>query len=171
MPPRPTLLFIAAAALSASLSAQVVARDEYASRRLELMRRIPDGITLLHSESAEKPESQPSFIQNSTFYYFTGQPALPSAVLALDAPARETLLFLPPVLAAFGFRVEGVVPEHGWLLGEFTLADISVASVFRSLGYVGHEPKAETHPNTASWYARVCERPAWKTIAAQEAQR
>jgi Xaa-Pro aminopeptidase len=98
---------------AAALPAQRIGRDEYAARRLELMRRIPDGITLLHSESAEKPESQPSFIQNSTFYYFAGLPALPSAVLALDAPARETVLFLPPAPSAFGFRVEGVVPAPG----------------------------------------------------------
>lgn len=96
-----------------ALPAQSVEPGEYVARRTELMRRLPDGITLLHSESAEKPESQPSFIQNSTFYYFTGLHALPSAILAVDAPAQEVILFLPPVPSAFGFTVEGIVPEPG----------------------------------------------------------
>lgn len=68
--------------------------------------------------------------------------------------------------------IESVAPESGWLLGEeFTLADISVASMFRSLGYVGLEPKADTHPRTAAWYARVGQRPAWQTIAEAESRR
>ena len=77
------------------------------------MDRTRDGITLLHAESAEKPEPQPSFIQNSTFYYFTGEGGLPSAVLAIDAPHGEVRLFVPPVPSAFGFKVEAVVPEPG----------------------------------------------------------
>ena len=68
--------------------------------------------------------------------------------------------------------IESVVPDHGWLLGDdFTLADISVASMFRSLAYVGLAPKAETHPKTASWYTRVAERPSWRTIAEKESYR
>jgi glutathione S-transferase len=68
--------------------------------------------------------------------------------------------------------IESVAPESGWLLGEdFTLADISVASMFRSLTYVGYDPKAQTHPKTTAWYARVGERPAWRTIAKAEAFR
>ncbi|MBW8755095.1 MAG: glutathione S-transferase family protein [Sphingomonadales bacterium] len=65
--------------------------------------------------------------------------------------------------------VESVAPESGWLLGDaFTLADISVASMCRTLAYVGFDPKAETHPRTAAWYARVRQRPAWQTVAAAE---
>jgi glutathione S-transferase len=68
--------------------------------------------------------------------------------------------------------IESVASERGWLLGDtFTLADISVASVCRTLAYVGHEPNARTHPRTAAWYARVGERPAWQTIAVKEAYR
>lgn len=68
--------------------------------------------------------------------------------------------------------IESIVPEDGWLLGEsFTLADIAVASMFRSLAYVGHDPKAEAHPRTAAWYARVGERPSWRKIAEVEAHR
>src|SRR5262245_3576208 len=104
------VLAIALTAASRSLSSQGIPRAEFVARRSELMRRLPNGIVLLHSETGDKPEGEPSFIQNSTFLYFTGQPGLPSAVLALDAPARETVLFLPPIPKAFGFPVEGVVP-------------------------------------------------------------
>ncbi|MEJ5975393.1 glutathione S-transferase family protein [Novosphingobium sp. PS1R-30] len=65
--------------------------------------------------------------------------------------------------------IESVAPESGWLLGEdFTLADIAVASVFRSLAYVGITPDL---PRTAAWYARVGERPSWRKIAEVEAYR
>jgi glutathione S-transferase len=82
-----------------------------------------------------------------------------------EAIALQGEAELPRILT----YLEGVAPESGWLLGEsFSLADISVASLFRSLAYVGHAPKAESHPRTAAWYARVCQRPAWQKIAAIE---
>jgi glutathione S-transferase len=75
---------------------------------------------------------------------------------------------LVPILA----WLEGAVPPQGWLLGDdFTLADVAVASVFRSLAAVGHAPDAGRHPAIAAWYARVGERPAWRTIAEREARR
>ena len=55
-----------------SLAAQDIPRGEYADRRRALMERLPDGITLLHATPREKPESEPSFIQNASFFYFTG---------------------------------------------------------------------------------------------------
>jgi glutathione S-transferase len=65
--------------------------------------------------------------------------------------------------------LESVAPENGWLVGEsFTLGDISVASVLRSVSAVGVEPKAERYPRINAWYARVRERPAWQKIAAVE---
>jgi glutathione S-transferase len=68
--------------------------------------------------------------------------------------------------------IETVAPERGWLLGgDFTLADIAVASMFRSLAYVGREPDAAVHPRTAAWYDRVRARPAWQVIAEREAYR
>lgn len=70
--------------------------------------------------------------------------------------------------ASFDY-IESVVPESGWLLGEtFTLADIAVASMFRTLAYVGIAPE---RPKTAAWYARVGERPAWRKVAEIEAYR
>ncbi|ABD27326.1 glutathione S-transferase-like protein [Novosphingobium aromaticivorans DSM 12444] len=64
---------------------------------------------------------------------------------------------------------ESVVPGQGWLLGEtFSLADIAVASTFRTLAYVGHGVDAGARPGTASWYDRVTARPAWAAVAEQE---
>jgi len=65
--------------------------------------------------------------------------------------------------------LESVTPAEGWLLGEFTLADISVASMVRTLCYVGHGPDAVKYPKTAAWYERVRARPGWQLVAVQEA--
>jgi len=94
-----------------SLAAQDIPRGEYADRRRALIERLPDGITLLHATPREKPESEPGFIQNASFFYFTGLGGVPNAVLAIDAPRREARLFVPPKPRAFGFPVDGVVPE------------------------------------------------------------
>ena len=79
--------------------------------------------------------------------------------------AKQGEAELGPILDYF----EGVAPECGWLTGnEIGIGDIAVASVFRTLGYVGFEPDAQKHPRTAAWYARVCARPAWQDVAARE---
>ncbi|MFM5906927.1 MAG: glutathione S-transferase family protein [Novosphingobium sp.] len=65
--------------------------------------------------------------------------------------------------------LEGQAPASGWLAGEFSLADIAVASVLRSLVYVGHGPNAARYPKTAAWFDRVAARPAWQAIAQREA--
>lgn len=65
--------------------------------------------------------------------------------------------------------LEGVAPGDGWLAGEdFSLGDIAVASILRSLTYVNVEPKPERYPGICDWYARVRDRPAWREIAAVE---
>lgn len=66
--------------------------------------------------------------------------------------------------------LEVVAPASGWLLGtQFTLADIAVASVLRSLEYVDVQPRAEQYPAICTWYERVCTRPAWQAVAEEEA--
>lgn len=65
--------------------------------------------------------------------------------------------------------LESEVPAKGWLLGDtFSLADIAVASTFRTLAYVGLGVNADIRPKTAAWYARVAERPAWSAVAEKE---
>ena len=65
--------------------------------------------------------------------------------------------------------LNGAVPAKGWLAGEaFSVGDIAVASVLRTMGYVGMAPDAAKHPATAAWYGRVTARPAWLAVAERE---
>jgi len=107
--PRTLIAVLLAAPIQ--IAAQRIPSGEYVERRRVLMERLPDGITLLHAEPRDKPESQPSFIQNASFSYLTGLGGVPNAILAIDAPRREARLFVPPKPNAFGFPVDGVVPE------------------------------------------------------------
>ena len=65
--------------------------------------------------------------------------------------------------------LEGVAPAQGWLDGDFSLGDISVASMLTTMNYAGHGPNAAAYPRTAAWYDRVAARPSWTTVAAMEA--
>ena len=111
-----------------------------------------------------------------TIFAVTGQKILFNRFVApklLKLPcSEETALAGEAELPLILEYVESVAPETGWLLGDdFTLADIAVASVFRSLTYVGHDPDAASRPRTAAWYERVRARPAWQAIAEKEAYR
>jgi glutathione S-transferase len=66
--------------------------------------------------------------------------------------------------------LESVAPAEGWLAGDFSLGDISVASMVKTLSYVGHGANASIYPRTAAWYERVTARPGWQTVAALEAK-
>jgi glutathione S-transferase len=57
----------------------------------------------------------------------------------------------------------------GWLDGAFSIGDIAIASVIKTLGYGGWTPNAEKYPRTVAWYERVCARDAWEKVAEQEA--
>ncbi len=65
--------------------------------------------------------------------------------------------------------LEGAAPAQGWLNGEFSLGDISVASMLKSMSYVGYGPDSARYPATAAWYGRVAARPAWASVAVMEA--
>lgn len=61
------------------------------------------------------------------------------------------------------------VRPEGWLAGPaFSIGDIAVASVLRTLSYVGLGPDAATHPATAAWYDRVISRTAWTQVEERE---
>ena len=98
---------------SSAVSAPAVPEAEYADRRARLLEALQDGITLVHARPAEKSEAEWGFVQAASFYYFTGLGDVTGAVLALDGPAGEAHLFLPPAPQSFGFSVEGLVPEPG----------------------------------------------------------
>jgi glutathione S-transferase len=65
--------------------------------------------------------------------------------------------------------LEGVAPASDLLAGEFSLGDISVASMLRTMTYVGHGPDPVSYPQTAAWYERVVQRPGWQAVAQMEA--
>jgi glutathione S-transferase len=56
-----------------------------------------------------------------------------------------------------------------WLDGAFSVGDIAVASVIRTLGYTGWTLDAAAYPRLAAWHARVSERSGWKAAAEVEA--
>lgn len=68
----------------------------------------PDGLLLFKAESGEKAMEQPGWIQNPSFQYVSGLPDLPAAILVIDAPARRTLLFVPPAPLSFGMAVSAL---------------------------------------------------------------
>lgn len=111
--PVPLAAALCCAVLAGALpaAAQEVASSEYERRRARLMDALPDGITLIHARSGPKEEDQPSFIQDASFYYFTGLENHPGAVLAVDGPRRASLLFVPPPPSSFGYPVPGLVLE------------------------------------------------------------
>ncbi len=100
-------------ALPALATTQDISVSEYSARRRALMERVPDGIALIHAATSGKLQSEPSFVQAATFFYFTGDFGSPSAILAIDGVAKQTHLFVPPAPTAFGFSVDSVVAETG----------------------------------------------------------
>ena len=76
---------------------------DFADRRADLLRRIPDGLLLLPARAFTFPSDQlllHGFRQDPDFFYFTGLEAAPGAVLALDGAARQSWLFVPAKLPA-----------------------------------------------------------------------
>ncbi|WP_426692887.1 glutathione S-transferase family protein [Sphingomonas sediminicola] len=80
-------------------------------------------------------------------------------VLAEDAPA--TLDYL-----------EGELPERGWLFGDFSLADIAIASFFRNAAYADFRPDAARWPRVASFVERALAHDAFaSTLPFEDIQR
>lgn len=65
--------------------------------------------------------------------------------------------------------LEGAAPAEGWLAGDgFSIGDIAIASLLRSLSYVSLEPDPARLPRLSAWYERVKARPAWRKVAQRE---
>jgi glutathione S-transferase len=56
--------------------------------------------------------------------------------------------------------LEGELPADGFLFGEIGVADISIASFFRSAGFGGFETNAKRWPRTAAFVERALTHPA-----------
>lgn len=81
-----------------------------------------------------------------------------------EAAAAEGEKELAPKLA----WLESAVPDGGYLAGEYSVGDIAMASLVRTLGFVGFGADAAARPRTAAWFERVVERPAWRKVIAVE---
>ncbi len=83
--------------------------SEFAARRMEAMRRMPDGVLLLPSGTFGPSNLLlHGYLQEPGFFYFTNLGSAAGAVLALDGAAKETWLFVPeslPGLAGFMTRL------------------------------------------------------------------
>ncbi len=66
--------------------------------------------------------------------------------------------------------LEGIVPADGFVFGEFSMADMSIASPFYNAGYAGYEVDAARWPKLAGLIKRVREIPQVKTILDKEAK-
>ena len=65
--------------------------------------------------------------------------------------------------------LEKNAPAEGWLVGaDYSIGDIAVASVLKTLSYVGFGPGAAKYPRTAARFERVTARPAWQSVIARE---
>ena len=115
-------LVLAAASLSArppapgTLAPAELPVSEFRARRSEAMRRIPDGILLVHSRGFAFHTDQDylaGFQQDPSFFYFTGLPSAAGAVLAIDGAAKETWLFVPDKLPGFAGLLTTLRVEPG----------------------------------------------------------
>ncbi len=79
---------------SPSSSSATVPLPELAQRREAALARFHDGILLLHSSSGFKRWEDAGFRQDASFYYLTGMTNLQDAILALDGPRHEAILFV-----------------------------------------------------------------------------
>ena len=83
-----------------------------------------------------------------------------------EAAAEQGMAEIAPILD----YLEGAVPAEGWLTGDtFSIGDIAVASVLRTIAYAMPSPDPDRHPATAAWFARVSEQPCWRAVAEREA--
>jgi glutathione S-transferase len=63
--------------------------------------------------------------------------------------------------------LEGTVSD-GWLDEAFTIGDIAVASVIRTLSYASWTLDAAAYPRLSAWFDRVQQRAGWQAAVAQE---
>ena len=68
--------------------------------------------------------------------------------------------------------LEGVLPETGWIFGDFGLPDIAIASFVRNAAYADFEPDADRWPRVASFVRRALAHDAFaSTLPFEDIQR
>lgn len=64
--------------------------------------------------------------------------------------------------------LEAQVPAEGWLFGDLSIADISIASFFRNAAFVRYRIDAQRWPRTAAFVERTLALPAFRKLAEYE---
>ena len=64
--------------------------------------------------------------------------------------------------------LEAQLPEEGWLFGELSIADISIASFFRNAVFVRYQVDAAHWPRMAAFLDRAWALPAFRTLSVYE---
>lgn len=64
--------------------------------------------------------------------------------------------------------LETQLPEQGWIFGELSIADISLAAFFRNAAFVRYQVDAARWPHMAAFLERAWSLPAFRTLAAYE---
>jgi len=80
--------------------------------------------------------------------------------------AKITEKRLPPMLD----YLEGQVPADGFVFGDFTMADLSIASPFFNASYARYDVDASRWPATAGLIARVRAQPQVAAVLEKEAK-
>lgn len=73
---------------------------------------------------------------------------------------------LPPMLD----YLECQIPGEGWVFGDFSMADLSIASPFFNASYAGYEVDASTWPAVAGLITRVKTQPQVAAVLEKEAR-
>ncbi len=64
--------------------------------------------------------------------------------------------------------LEAQLPEQGWIFGELSIADISLAAFFRNAAFVRYQVDAVRWPRMATFLERAWALPAFRTLATYE---
>lgn len=64
--------------------------------------------------------------------------------------------------------LEAQLPEQGWIFGELSIADISLAAFFRNAAFVRYQVDAVRWPRMATFLERAWTLPAFRTLATYE---
>ena len=99
--------------LFAQTSVAQIPQSEIEQRRATILNYADDGIVLLKANASAKEMEQWGWIQNASFYYYSGLGNQPSAILVLDGLKQESHLFVPPAPLSFGVPVQNLSQEPG----------------------------------------------------------
>ncbi len=87
-------------------------------------------------------------------------------IFGTDGDEAAALAAEEAIKKPLGYLESAVGDE--WLDGAFSVGDIAVASVIRTLGYTGWTLDVGTYPRLAAWHGRVAGRAGWKAAVAVE---